>query len=165
MDLVEELEPHERDDIEQRKNRDGVRYDRNLVETWLDQRRNDPGNSVSIDLEEIENMCSHIGSSIDLVVQVLALCEEPDRAEYLASALVHFGRLGKARFKLSEHMRAATRELVKEINLAFELSTPGVNDRMTARKKARQIIRKIEEMFSSTGVDWKPPKELNRKLG
>ncbi len=156
IDIVEEMESHERDEVERRKNRDGASFDRRLAESWLQRRQNDPGHSVSLGTEDLDTMCSHIGSSIDLVMQVLAHCETPEKATHLASALMHFGRLGRARFKVPSHLQAATKELVEAIDFQFNLSTPGVNNRKSARKKARQIIRKIEDMFSSTGVDWKP---------
>lgn len=161
FDLVAELEAHERAEVEARKHEQS--FDRVLAESWLDRRRRDPGRSVALETPELNRLVEHLGDTIDIVIQVIAHCENPVDAIHLGNAMRHFGRIGQTRFRVPEHLQSVTRQIIKEIDRDFGLASVGKDDRKSARIKARQIVRKIEEAFSSTGVNWIPP--LNTSNG
>lgn len=144
VDLVDELEQSARQDIEVLK---GINeFDPKLVELCIYRESLDPG------IVEPEALEVHFSETIDLIIQVIAHCENPTEVTHVTEVLRYVGRIRRKKILLPEEFDGLLRNVIREIDEKYGYVNKGVNDRISVRRKAKAMCRKIEEALNHRGA-------------
>lgn len=144
VEMVHELEHEGRRDVERLKEIN--EFDTKLAELFLDRRNLDPG------IVKPAELALHFSETIDIIIQVIAHCENPSEVSHVTEVIRYVGRIHQMNFTLPQDFDSLLRKVIREIDANYGYVTSGINDRLSVRRKARAIVRKIEEALNHRGI-------------
>jgi hypothetical protein len=101
-----------------------------------------PGDAiVNKTMEEIRN-------TIDVAIILIAYCTDINQIHAIKTLSDKLGRHSKIKLNIAS-LEGEFRQVISELDKSYRMSTPGVNDKLLLRMKARAIIEIINDAINS----------------